>query len=208
MNPSHGVECSLSCLYSIVRADLEEKFRKDACNVGIAIEDLVGTAYTYVCAGVLTAKVKVPESGADLYRLISHKAALLVKDAARSSSCGRGRKSLRARQSLDDVLGDGNRTLMDYASYQRYMDVCREDEKVFCRQIAVQTLHKVFEKIGMTKVNRSIYLECVMEERPRELVAQKYGTTRNNTDAIVARVKRALAKYGPGIFAILCREAA
>lgn len=60
----------------------------------------------------------------------------------------------------------------------------------------------------MTKVNRSIYLECVMEERPRELVAKKYGTTRNNTDAIVARVKRALAKYGPSIFAILCREAA
>lgn len=208
MKSTKTVESILYSLYGIVHVGLEEKFYNVAGHAGIAVGDLIGNAYAYVCEGVLAGKVKPPESGADLYRLVSRKAGLLLKDAVRAANCEHGRRSVRAWQSLDEIPGEGDRPLTDYASYLRYEDTRREDEEAFRRRIAVQTLHMVFERIDMTQVNRNIYLECVIEERPREAVAEKYGTTRNNTDAIVARVKKALAKYGPGIFEALSRTAA
>lgn len=208
MKSTSTVECYLNSIYGIIRADLEARHCKDAIKFGIAVGDLIGTAYTYVCVGVLEGKVWIPRTGTDLYRLISHKAALMVKDAARSANCEHGRRSLRPLRSLDEVPGEEGRALIEHASYQRYMDSRRDEEVEFRRGIAVQTLYKVLEKMGMTEVNRNIYLECVVDEIPREVVAAKYGTTRGNADVIIARVKKALAKYGPAIFRDLCHEAA
>ncbi len=201
-------EYALNALFCTVRADLEEKFSRTASKAAVAVEDLVGEVYSYVCSGVLNGKVKLPTSGADMYRLVAAKTVRLLKDAHRASGSGHGRRSLRVQRSLDEVRGEGVSVLTDAVSYARYADGLRAEEHAYRREVAVKTLHKVFEKTGMTSVNRKIYLACVLGEMPRDVVAKKYGTTRNNADAIVARTRKALAKYGPEIFEVLYNKAA
>lgn len=201
-------EYALNALFCTVRADLEEKFSRTASKAAVAVEDLVGEAYSYVCSGVLNGKVKLPASGAEMRRLVAAKTVRLLKDAHRASGCEHGRRSVRVQRSLDEVRGEGAYVLTDAASYARYADGLRAEERAYRRKVAVKTLHWVFEKMALTQVNRKIYLACVLGEMPRDVVAKKYGTTRNNADAIVARTKKALAKYGPEIFEVLYNRAA
>ena len=208
MNTTKTAEYVLNALFRTVRADLEERFCRKASKAAVAVEDLVGKAYGYVCFGVLNGKVELPTSEAEMRRLVAAKAARLLKDALRASCSEHGRRSIRVQRSLDEVQGEGASVLTDAASYARYADGLRAEERAYVFEVAVKTLHRVFEKIGMTAVNRKIYLACVMDEKPRNVVAERYGTTRNNADAIVARGKRALAKYGPAIFEALYKEAA
>lgn len=196
-------EYALNALFCTVRADLEEKFSRTASKAAVAVEDLVGEAYSYVCSGVLGGKVKFPASGAEMRRFVAAKTVRLLKDAHRASGSGHGRRSLRVQRSLDEVQGEG-----DAVSYARYADGLRAEEHAYRREVAVKTLHWVFERMAMTQVNRKIYLACVLGEMPRDVVAKKYGTTRNNADAIVARTKKALAKYGPKIFEAIYNRAA
>lgn len=208
MNTLKTAEYALNTLFCTACADLEEKFRRNANKAAVAVEDLVGEAYSFVCFGVLKGKVKFPASVAEMRRLVAANAVRLLKDAHRASGSGHGRRSIRVQRSLDEVQGEGARALTDAASYARYADGLRAEEHAYRREVAVKTLHLVFEKIGMTSVSRKIYLACVMGEMPRDVVAKKYGTTRDNADAIVARTKKALAKYGPEIFEAIYNKAA
>ena len=215
MKTTKAIEYTLNALFCAIRADLEERFCRKAGKAAVAVDDLVGRAYEYVCFGVLNGRVALPTSKAGMRRLVAAKAVRLLKDARRALGSEHGRRSLRVQRSLDEASrsqdeaqDEGASVLMDAASYARYADGLRAEERAYVLEVAVKTMHRVFEKIGMTTVNRKIYLECVMGEEPRDVVAKKYGTTRNNADAIVARGKRALAKYGPEIFAAIYNKAA
>lgn len=60
----------------------------------------------------------------------------------------------------------------------------------------------------ISNVNQCIFKAVVLHEMPREEVAEQYGTTRNNVDQIVSRVKKGLKEDGMRIYRELYCEAA
>ena len=189
-------------LTAFVRADLERKYAGNCARYAVSAADLVGSAITYVSLGVVNGLVPEPKTAKDFYFMVSAKADNLLKDAYRRQKAAHGRRSVRASDSLDrSEYEDGTFTGVDRASYAKWRECQQEEEYRFRLGCVRKALDRVVKLTGISDRNACIYREIVLDEEPRERVAEKYGTTRNNCDVIVARMKSSLAKYGPEAFA-------
>jgi len=188
--------------------ELENKMAAECARCGVSVVDIVGNSFAYVVFGVLNGNVQAPKSGSDLYRLMAAKAHCLIKDAKRSLMTDHGRRSIRTNESLDKVVGDCEREVGEYASYEDWQSNRKDEERAYQYMICRKVLDRVCEMRKISNVNQCIYKAVVLHEMPREEVAEQYGTTRNNVDQIVSRVKKGLKEDGMWIYRELYNEAA
>lgn len=174
----------------------------------VRAEEVVDEAFLYVSSGVLKDKIPMPKTAKDLCRLIAYKVKLMIRDACRSRNRTHNGRSLVVDSYLDYEDEDGGFPVMDCASMIAYSNTIAEENRKYLCDRALKVLKAVLDKIRMTETNKRVFTECFMEGRNRVEVARQYHITRNNCDAIVFRVLRALAKIGPGIFRSMSEDAA
>ena len=208
MKNINDIEFTLNSFFAAVRTQLERKYDSDCRKYGVEVSELITDASTYVASGILSGKVEMPETAKDVYLLVNCKAKRMLMDASRAVNCDHGRRSIKTMTSIDEVIGEGDRSFEDKASMNYYENYLRNQEREYQYEVARKTLKRVFEKMGMSSQNQRIYWSCVIDESNREDVAEAFNTTRNNCDAIVARTKKALGRYGKEIFAELYNAAA
>lgn len=191
----------LNDMFMSVKGDLERKYAADCAKMSISVEELVGSAFSYVATGVYGGVVKVPETTYDLYRLISAKAKLLLRDSYRAQKAGHGKKSVRAKESLDALVAeDDSRCQIENASFERWKQDRADEEDLYRQEVARHVLHKALKDSGMSERNRKIFYATVMQEVPPVVVAEKFGVSRGNVDAIVHRGMKVLGRDGKEMF--------
>lgn len=192
---------TLNDKYMAIKCDLERKYAADCAKMSISVEELVGSAFSYVATGVYGGVVKVPETTYDLYRLISAKAKLLLRDSYRAQKAGHGKKSVRAKESLDALVAeDDSRCQIEKASFERWKQDLADEEDLYRQEVARHVLHKVLKESGMSLRNRTIFYATVMHEVSPVVVAEKFGVSRGNVDAIVHRGMKVLGRDGKEMF--------
>ncbi|MCQ2388596.1 MAG: hypothetical protein MJ138_02670 [Kiritimatiellae bacterium] len=203
-----AIEQDLITLGNDAIRELEAKMAYACDRSGVSVADIVGDSYVYVVVGVLKGRVLLPKTVSDLCRLMAFKARQLLKDASRSRMADHGKRSVRARESLDEMVGDSERSVIEYASCENWLNGNRAEERAYQCMIGWKVLDRVFAMRKISSVNQRIYKAVVLHGMPREEVAAQYGTTRNNVDQIVSRVKKGLKEDGLGIYRELYGKAA
>ena len=191
----------LNDMFMSVKCDLERKYAADCAKMSISVEELVSSAFIYVATGIHGGGVKEPETSIDLYRLISKKAKYLVLDADRAQKADHGKKSVKAKESLDAlVCEEDSRCQLEKASFERWKQDRADEEDRYRQEVARHVLHVALKESGMSERNRKIFYATVMHEVPPVVVAEKFGVSRGNVDAIVHRGMKVLGRDGRDIF--------
>ena len=192
---------NLNEMYMSIKCDLERKYAASCAKMSISVEELVDTAFIYVATGIHGGVVKEPETSIDLYRLISKKAKYLVLDADRAQKVDHGKKSVKAKESLDALVAeDDSRCQIEKASFERWKQDRADEEDLYRQKVARHVLHKALKESGMSERNRKIFYATVMHEVSPVAVAEKFGVSRGNVDAIVHRGMKVLGRNGKEIF--------
>lgn len=202
------VERHLNGLSKIAITNLERSMAKACDQAGISVVDIVGDSYAYVSVSVLKGRVLLPKTSSDLYRLMYAKAKFLLRDAKRLLKTDHGKRSVRARESIDKVIEEYGREVCEYASYEVWRNARRAVEQAYQYRVCRKVLDEVCAMRRISLINRRIYKAVILHEMPRDVAASRFGTTRNNVDQIVSRVTKGLREDGRRLYYALYNEAA
>ena len=201
-----SVERTLIVLFAQIREQLEDRYVSAIAQVGGDAGELVASAFGYVARGVFAGRVKCPENGTDLSRLIACQAENLVRDEARRLRRHRGVRSVRASCSLDAVRDRDHRELADTASYAKWQGGHAVENQNRLERAAIRVLHRVFDLCNVSRRNRLVYTDIVLRGMRPVDVAMRRGLSRGNCDVIVNRINKLLKTYGRAVAKELLEE--